>query len=374
MRDNKTVKEVVMVSAGLGLDGGGSAALGRLIARATAEFCQERGLRFHVLHLGRPVDCLPGLDVTHFSGDQKALAVALWRRQARANDLALVFDHPGPARTQAYLPAFACAPYLVFLLGIEVWRPLGWERRRALQKAAVRLAISEHTWRKARRFSPWLPPAEVLYLALEERPPRGKVDEVLLEKAGRDTILIVSRMPAAQPYKGHDELLAAWPTVLTAHPQARLVVAGDGDDRPRLEAIVAADGLQDHVLFTGFVSEATLEKLYERCAIFAMPSRNEGFGLVYLAAMKAGKPCIATRDCAAGEVVLDGQTGLLVEFGRADQVAQALLRLMDNPELAGRLGAAGRQRWQNCFRYAAFRDGLHSHLWRLVGGQRMGGI
>lgn len=361
-----------MVSAGLGLDGGGSAALGRLIATATAEFCQGQGLSFHVLHLGRPVDCLPELDVTHFSGNQKALALALWRRQAWGNGLALVFDHPGPARSQAYLPASVRAPYMVFMLGVEVWRPLGWERRQALQKAAVRVAISEHTWRKAQSFSPWLPPADVLYLALEERPPRGAVDEELLERVGRDFILIVSRMAAIQPYKGHDELLAALPVVLESYPHTRLVIAGDGDDRPRLEAIAAADGLQEHVLFTGFVSEATLEKLYERCAIFAMPSQNEGFGLVYLAAMKAGKPCVATRGCAAGEVVLDGQTGLLVEFGRADQLAQALMRLLGDPDLAGGMGQAGRQRWQHCFRYAAFRDGLHGYLRRLE--QRMGGI
>ena len=93
------------------------------------------------------------------------------------------------------------------------------------------------------------------------------------------------------------------PPLLAARPGARLVVAGDGDDRPRLEARAAALGLGGAVLFTGFVSEATLAELYRRAAVFVMPSLGEGFGLVYLEAMRAGKPCVAARGSAAEEVV-----------------------------------------------------------------------
>src|SRR5262249_19115378 len=216
-----------------------------------------------------------------------------------------------PARCQALLPRLLRGPHLVFLNGIEVWRPLSWDRRRALEAARVRLAISEHTRRRAQEFSPSLPPVDVLPLALEDRPPWGRVDRALEERCGEGFVLMVGRMAASERYKGHDQMLEA----LTRLPAARLVVAGDGDDRPRLEGRARELGLGGRGVFTGFVEEATLRELYARCALFAMPSRDEGFGLAYLEAMRAARPCVAARGCAAEEIVADGETGSLVDYG-----------------------------------------------------------
>ena len=127
-------------------------------------------------------------------------------------------------------------------------------------------------------------------------------------------------------YKGHDQLLEA----MTTLPDARLVVAGDGDDRRRLEEKAAALGLGDRTFFTGFLSEATLAELYRRCAAFVMPSRGEGFGLVYLEAMRAGKPVLAARGSAAEEIVR----------GREDRAARGSRR---PGGAAGRAGPAGRR-------------------------------
>ncbi len=263
---------------------------------------------FEILTLGDgPPEGVPGAArARSFGASQARLAAATWGRQARSRRAVCVFDFLGPARVQALLPAPLRAPYLVPLYGLEVWRPLSWTRRRALARAAVRLAISAHTLDRARGFNPDLPPAEIVPLALEERPPAGALDAGLLARAGRGFLLIVGRLAAGERYKGHDELLAALPRLLAAAPGARLVIAGDGDDRPRLAAKAAALGLGDRALFAGFVSEATLAELYRRSAAFVMPSRGEGFGLVYLEAMRAGRPCVAARGGAAEEVVVDG--------------------------------------------------------------------
>lgn len=364
--------DVVLVSAGLSLDGGGSALLGRLCAAATAEYCRERGLGLRVLHLGDDPgrdagSALAGIPVRSFGGSQRDLALTVLAEQMRRPRPVLIFDHLGPARTQALLPRALRSPYLLFLLGIEVWGPLSWDRRRALEGAAARVAISEHTRRRTLERHPWLGDVDVLHLALEERPPAGEADAALLDRLGTGFLLIVGRMSAHERYKGHDELLEAMPLVLARHPEARLVVAGGGDDRPRLEARTAELGLTHQVAFAGHVSEATLAELYRRCAVFVMPSRNEGFGLVYLEAMRAGKPCVAARGSAAEEVVVDGETGTLTSVSPA-ALAEAVLPLLDDDGRRARLGLAGRRRWEERFCFTSFRQALAArHLSRLPG-------
>jgi phosphatidylinositol alpha-1,6-mannosyltransferase len=348
----------VFVSAGLDLDGGGRALAGRLLARTCVELARERETGCEILALGR--SGAPG-PARYFGADQRGLALAAWRRQL-AGRPALVFDLLGPARVQAWLPGPLRAPYLVPLYGIEVWRPLGWQRRRALALATVRLAISRYTVERARPFFPDLGDARVLPLALEERPPDGAVDLDLVSHLGTGFLLIVGRMASAERYKGHDQVLEVLPRV----PGARLVVAGDGDDRPRLQARAADLGLVDRkggrVTFTGFVSEATLAELYRRAAVFVMPSLGEGFGLVYLEAMRAGKPCVAARRSAADEVVADHETGFLVDREDPEELASVLTRLLASPDLARRMGEAGRRRWREQFSLEKFQEGLRPLL------------
>jgi len=362
-RPSAPPRDLVLVSAGLDLDGGGRALAGRLLAGACAELARSRGVGFRVLTLDGQLP--PGVtaEARSFGGRQKALALRVWRDQVRdSGRTAYVFDLLGPSRVQAYLPSRLRAPYLIPLYGIEVWRPLSWDRARALANATVRLAISTHTLERARPFCPGLDGTAVLPLALEERPPAGEVDGSLLERAGEGFLLIVGRMASTERYKGHDQLLEAMPRL----PGARLVIAGEGDDRPRLEEKARALGIASRVVFTGFVSEATLAGMYGRCAVFAMPSRGEGFGLVYLEAMRAGKPCVAARASAAEEVVADGGTGLLVDPDDPGELTGALERLLENPDVARKMGEAGRRRWRSEFSVERFWSRLEPLLGRLV--------
>ncbi|HYL05662.1 MAG TPA: glycosyltransferase family 4 protein [Thermoanaerobaculia bacterium] len=372
-------RDLVFVSAGLELDGGGRALAGRLLAGGSAAYARERGIGWSLLALGGLDGFGPGGSAARaFNGSQGALAMAVWRRQLGAGRrVALVYDLLGPARPQAWLPPPLRAPYLVAFYGIEVWRRLSGSRFRALRQAAVRLATSSHTLAGARAANPGFGPAEVVPLCLEERPPAGDVDRALLDRAGRDFLLTVGRMAATERYKGHDQLLQALqrlpavvprpPAPASTIPPPRLVIAGDGDDRPRLEALAASVGLAGGVLFTGFVSEATLAQLYARAAVFAMPSRGEGFGLVYLEAMRAARPCVAARASAAAEIVVDGETGLLVDPLDPDAIALALGRLLASPELARAMGEAGRRRLERHFTPRLFRERLWPLLDRLTG-------
>jgi hypothetical protein len=229
-------RDLALVSTGLDLEGGGRALVGRLLARAGADWARASGARFDVLTLGNAepglVGPIPGrfrvFGTTGKAGFAR-IAMAVAGLQLRPRRPALMFDLLGPARIEAALPSSLRSPYLLCLLGIEVWRPLEPARKRALDGATIRLAISRYTLARAREIHPGLS-AEILPLALEERPPAGKADLSLLERAGDGFALIAGRMAQSERYKGHDALLETLPRA----PEARLVITGGGDDRLRL--------------------------------------------------------------------------------------------------------------------------------------------
>jgi len=351
---------LLQVAVGLG-DVGGAAHLGRLVARTLAAYAAENALPFEVFDLGKNDPGLPGIPRTAFAGDRLALTRALVSRQLpRDRPRLVVFDHLGPARIQALLPRALRSPHALFALGIEVWRPLSWQRRRALATAGRVFAISGATVEGARPFLPLATNLAVVHPSIEDAKAEGIVDNALLNRCGVGFALVVGRIERDR--KGHDDLLAAMGVLSQAMPEGRLVVAGDGGDRDRLERIARDSDLDSTITFTGIVSEATLRELYARCSVFVMPSRGEGFGLVFVEAMRAGKPCVALEGTAPAEIVVHGETGLLVPDAQPATLAAALASLLANPAEAARLGAAGRNRYLEQFTAEAFATRLRPHL------------
>jgi phosphatidylinositol alpha-1,6-mannosyltransferase len=179
----------------------------------------------------------------------------------------------------------------------------------------------------------------------------------------RPTVLVVGRVSSTERYKGHEELIRAWPTVEAMVPGARLVIAGDGDDLDRLRAL-AASVSRAAIEFTGFLSRSELARHYEEATLFALPSRGEGFGLVYLEAMAAGLPCIGSVHDAASEVIIDGETGVLVDPGNVEGMGQTIASLLSHPRLAQEMGEAGRARLHGTFSYEQFRERMSQLLSR----------
>lgn len=276
----------------------------------------------------------------------------------------VVFTHVGLARAQLRVPRQFRRPYGVFLHGIEAWSAtLDSARRAALRDARVRIAISPHTARRVAAAHPDLPALETCLLALlpdEERPDRVPGD--VRVDYGPHSVVIVGRMSSSERYKGHDQLILAWPRVLADVPDATLVMVGRGDDVERLRAKAAAVGLGRSIHFPGFLPDAAVRAMLSHAGVFAMPSRGEGFGLVYLQAMRAGVPCLGSRDDAAADVIVDGETGLLVPRQDPEAIAGALLRLLTDEPMRRRLGDAGRRRFDNVFTYPRFRARLASLL------------
>jgi phosphatidylinositol alpha-1,6-mannosyltransferase len=169
-------------------------------------------------------------------------------------------------------------------------------------------------------------------------------------------------MSASERYKGHDELLECWPGVLAVQPDARLVFVGDGDDLSRLKDKARALGVAHALVTPGFVDDGGLSEAYRHAAVFAMPSWNEGFGLVYLEAMSHGLPCIGSVHDAASEIIVDGLTGFLVDQRERPTLAVRIATLLGDEPRRRAMGEAGRQRALAQFSYEQFRDRVSEAL------------
>jgi glycosyltransferase involved in cell wall biosynthesis len=146
--------------------------------------------------------------------------------------------------------------------------------------------------------------------------------------------------------KGQWHLVDAVPALLARFPELAVVLVGDGPLREALEKRAAALGVGPAVRFAGHRSDA--RQLLAAADVFALPSRHEGMPLVALEAMEAGLPVVGTRVTGTEEVVADGATGALVRPGDPAALAAALGRLLADPELRLRQGAAGRARYLAC--------------------------
>jgi phosphatidylinositol alpha-1,6-mannosyltransferase len=256
----------------------------------------------------------------------------------------------------APLVAGAGARVVVFLHGIEAWRQQDPLTRWALGKVNLFLSNSDHTWERFADFNPAFrgTPHATVHLgagtSLESIPPAP---------AAKPAALMLGRMLRSEDYKGHRQMIEAWPLVLAAVPTAELWIAGDGDLRPDLERL--AHG-KSGVRFFGQISEEQKLDLLARCRCLAMPSRGEGFGLVYLEAMRMGRPCLVSDRDAGREVVNPPEAGLAVNPDDPEQLAETIARLLTAGAEWRQFSSHARHRYESQFTAQHFRQRLNEAL------------
>jgi len=353
---------------GLRVDGG-IASVARSIARAADEL--TRGGRLErvdrVLLQEDPADPAPPPvrgEQWLSRHSQPRCVWQLWRSHRRYRHDLVFFDQLGLARSvRVPLPGFPPKRYAIFCHGIELDRADSGPRRQVLAGAWRLLANSPHTGAILReRFPEAADRVVVTTLCID--PERTEAWQAALADPPlprEPAALIVGRMWSEEPGKGHDALIEAWPEVLRRVPGAELWVTGAGDDRERLEARARALA-GDRARFLGRVSDAELSRLFQRASVLAMPSRQEGFGLVYAEAMWHGLPCIGSTADAAGDVIADGETGVLVPYGDVAALADAVSRFLSDADRVRALGDASRRRAREHFGYPRFRDDVIAAL------------
>jgi glycosyltransferase involved in cell wall biosynthesis len=158
---------------------------------------------------------------------------------------------------------------------------------------------------------------------------------------------IVGNVAALVPHKGHRHLIEAAALVVRQVPDARFVIAGEGELRPALERQIKDHRLEKHVMLAGFRPDVlSLHKAFD---IFVMSSVTEGLGTSVLDAMAARKPIVGTATGGIPEVVVDGVTGILVPPRDHEAMAAAIVKLLKDPALRDRMGASGVDRVRQMF-------------------------
>lgn len=187
---------------------------------------------------------------------------------------------------------------------------------------------------------------------------------------GKRVLMTVCRLV---PRKGVDTVIRAFAKVISICPDTELVIIGDGEDRRRLEKIAGESGIRESVHFTGWIThnKQEMNRFYNLADVVIMTPRTdpiqvEAFGIIYLEANACGKPVIGSRSGGISDAVIDGETGLLVEEDDSGQLAEAIVRLLNNPDLAHRLGEQGRKRVVNELNWNVIAPRIYSKMDQLV--------
>jgi phosphatidyl-myo-inositol dimannoside synthase len=181
--------------------------------------------------------------------------------------------------------------------------------------------------------------------------PRQKDEELVKKYSLKDKIVLLT-ISRLDERKGHDMVLKAIPRLLPDYPDIIYLIVGKGREEERLREIVSENGLEDTVIFAGYVHEDQLPKYYNLCDIFVLPNRiseksalkgdYEGFGIVFLEASACGKLVIAGQSGGVTDAVLNGVTGYLVDPLSPGDITSMIKRLLDDRVLREKIGNAGR--------------------------------
>lgn len=250
--------------------------------------------------------------------------------------------------------------YWVVTHGMEVWMPLPMIRRSGLRHAQGVISVSSYTAGQmviAQGLDPQR--VSVVYAALDPSFIQTASDVNIPSLPPKNRMLLtVGRLMSSEPGKGVDSVIKILPEVLKAVPDLFYVIIGGGDLQPGLEELARASSARDRILFVGKVKLDRLKGYYSRCDAFVMPSRQEGFGIVFVEAMALGKPVIAGDLGGAPEVVREGVTGFLVNPDDLKALTERLIQILQDETLRRKMGEAGRECVEQNYTFPRFEERL----------------
>jgi phosphatidylinositol alpha-1,6-mannosyltransferase len=223
------------------------------------------------------------------------------------------------------------AKLIVQMHGIEAWPRPGRLQQRAVEAADLILCVSRYTRARVIEWAS-IAPDRVLVLANTVgeafTPGDGSALRLAWGLQDKRVLLTVGRMDAREGYKGHDRVIATLPQLLAAGHDVVYVVAGEGDDRARLQNLAAGRGVAERLRFVGALGQDVLVDAYRMADLFVMPSSGEGFGIAFLEAMACGTPALGLAAGGAVDALADGELGTMAS---ETEFAQVLARLLATP-------------------------------------------
>lgn len=236
-----------------------------------------------------------------------------------------------------------------FIHGIEVWEQAAQNRRNSIRKLDLAISNSHYTTARAAACGIAANRSLVCHLgslADQAPPPRFNISD-------HPTAVIVGRMKSGRD-KGHRAVLGVWPEILKRIPNARLIIVGEGDDQQSIEYLIPSGEKGRSVIMTGFVSEEERDRILAEAWLFAMPSKGEGFGLVYIEAMRQGIPVLASTYDAASEINVDRISGINVESDDQSKLADAICAFLGDRQLSIDTGLRAQKIWSERYTFTHF--------------------
>lgn len=264
------------------------------------------------------------------TGKISFLIRAIWKTGFYGPDFIWI-TQIGLARAALRLKKVFKIPYILSVHGVEAWN-LSFKEKEIVGGALKILPVSRFTKNKIISSMPETEKNMVVMPNVAEELPQSpfKMRQNLGISSEAKIILTVSRLSRSEQYKGYDKVVRIMPDILKELPQAIYVIAGDGDDRERIEKLIKELNLENKVILAGEVERGDLRSFYEECDIFAMPSKGEGFGIVFLEALTCGKAVVAGNKDGSVDALLGGELGILVDPDDLESIKNGILNALKN--------------------------------------------
>jgi glycosyltransferase involved in cell wall biosynthesis len=256
----------------------------------------------------------------------------LWLAATRRPAL-IISTHPNFAPVALLAKRLLGVRYVVVVHGIDIHPGLSPLRKQALRNADAVWAVSRWTRERVLHIGVAADRLRVLSNTVDsQRFDVGAPDAGLRQRhaiaPGAKVLLTVARLDPAECYKGYDAVLRALPALQASVGPVFYLIVGTGGDRVRAEQLAHDLGVADRVRFCGFVEDAELPEYYRLADAFVMPSRGEGFGIVFLEAMACGTPVLGGNRDGTVDALADGALGALVDPADDAAVASGIQRLL----------------------------------------------
>ncbi|MBE9224269.1 glycosyltransferase family 4 protein [Phormidium sp. LEGE 05292] len=259
----------------------------------------------------------------------KIFGYGLWQRPNL-----IISTHLNFTIAAYWLKRMANIPYWAVAHGVDAWNIDRPALQTALQNADKIISVSGYT-RDRLLAEQNLDPTKVILLPNTFDASRFQITpkpEYLLKRYGLTTnnsiILTVARLDRSEQYKGYDQIIQVLPEIRRHIPNVHYILGGKGSDRSRIMQLISQLDLQNCVTLAGFIPDNELSDHYNLCDVFAMPSKGEGFGIVYLEALACGKPTLGGFKDGAVDALCHGELGALVDPDNSAEIAQTLIKIL----------------------------------------------
>ncbi|MFC0514587.1 glycosyltransferase family 4 protein [Mucilaginibacter angelicae] len=232
-----------------------------------------------------------------------------------------------------------CSVWLI-AHGIEVWRPLSFFKRSLLKSCDKIICVSNYTKDQMIRrhhvppglchvlnnaIDPFMKPPEIF------EKPQALIDRYALRQS-HPILFTLTRLASTEQYKGYEQVISQITHLKEKYPAVKYILSGKWDkaEGARIKKLIAANGIGDQVIMTGFIDERELTDHFLLADLFVLPSKKEGFGIVFIEALTCGLPVICGNADGSVDAIRNGELGLAINPDDPEQLRNAIIENLDN--------------------------------------------